>query len=33
MKAMIEKKLFFKCQREFGQATLKISENQQSKNK
>ena len=33
MKMMIEKELFFKCKREFGETTLTISDNQQGKNK
>ena len=28
MKVMIDKELFFKCQKELGQATLKVSDNQ-----
>ena len=32
MKMMIEKE-FFRCKREFGETTLKISDNQQGKNK
>ena len=33
IKVMIEKELFFKCYREFGQATLDISDNRHGKNK